>query len=145
MCNVGKKGPYAICEKQMSRWACASVQSEMDILCLSTYTTVSTDYVRGQWRPYWQANQGRCCLQVVYKGPFCLLPSYGIKKLMGKAYSHILILAHSSFQIYATLYIYLNWLFVLRFDSPVNSIGSCRAQPVYLTTLFLGRLSPLGS
>ena len=34
-------------------------------------------------------------------------------------------------------------LFVLRFYGPVNPVGSCRAQSVYLTTLLLGRLSPL--
>ena len=33
-------------------------------------------------------------------------------------------------------------LFVLRFYGPVNPMGSCRAWSVYLTTLFLGRLSP---
>ena len=34
-------------------------------------------------------------------------------------------------------------LFVLRFYGPVNSMESCRAQSVYLTTRLLGRLSPL--
>ena len=34
-------------------------------------------------------------------------------------------------------------LFVLRFYGPVNSMGSCRARSVYLTTRLLGRLSPL--
>ena len=34
-------------------------------------------------------------------------------------------------------------LFVLRLYSPVNPMGSCRAQSVYLTTHLLGRLSPL--
>ena len=34
--------------------------------------------------------------------------------------------------------------FVLRFYGPVNPMGSCRAQSVYLTTRLLGRLSPLG-
>ena len=33
--------------------------------------------------------------------------------------------------------------FVLRFYGPVNSMGSCRARSVYLTTRLLGRLSPL--
>ena len=31
----------------------------------------------------------------------------------------------------------------LRFYHPVNPLGSCWAWPVYLTTLFLGRLSPM--
>ena len=34
-------------------------------------------------------------------------------------------------------------LYVLRFYSPVNPMGSCRAWSVYLTTRLLGRLSPL--
>ena len=34
-------------------------------------------------------------------------------------------------------------LFVLRFYSPVNPMGSCRARSVYLTTRLLDRLSPL--
>ena len=33
--------------------------------------------------------------------------------------------------------------FVLRFYRPANPMGSCRAQSVYLTTILLGRLSPL--
>ena len=34
-------------------------------------------------------------------------------------------------------------LFVLRFYSPVNPLGSCRERSVYLTTHLLGKLSPL--
>ena len=34
-------------------------------------------------------------------------------------------------------------LFVLMFYGPVNPMGSCQARSVYLTTLLLGRLSPL--
>ena len=34
-------------------------------------------------------------------------------------------------------------LFVLMFYGPVNPMGSCLVQSVYLTTLLLGRLSPL--
>ena len=34
-------------------------------------------------------------------------------------------------------------LYVLRFYGPVNPMGSCRVQSVYLTTGLLGRLSPL--
>ena len=36
-------------------------------------------------------------------------------------------------------------LFVLRTYSSVNPVGSCQAWTVYLTTLLLGRLSPLSS
>ena len=35
------------------------------------------------------------------------------------------------------------FVFVLRFYGPVNPMGSCRVQSVYLTTHLLGRLSPL--
>ena len=35
------------------------------------------------------------------------------------------------------------YLFVLGFYGPVNPMGSCRVRSVYLTTLLLGRLSPL--
>ena len=34
-------------------------------------------------------------------------------------------------------------LFLLRFYSPVNPMGSCRVRSVYLITRLLGRLSPL--
>ena len=34
-------------------------------------------------------------------------------------------------------------LFVLRFYSPVNPVGSCRVRSVYLITRLLGRLNPL--
>ena len=37
----------------------------------------------------------------------------------------------------------IDCMFVLRFYGPVNPLGSCRAQSVYLTTRLLGRLSPL--
>ena len=52
-----------------SRLACASVQSNLGIFCMSTYTTVSTDSVSGQRRPrsacaYAQADQGLRCPQI---------------------------------------------------------------------------------
>ena len=34
-------------------------------------------------------------------------------------------------------------VFVLRFHGPVKPMGTCRMRSVYLTTLLLGRLSPL--
>ena len=36
-------------------------------------------------------------------------------------------------------FFFLSWDFTV----PVNTIGSCRARPAYLTTLLLGRLCPL--
>ena len=50
-CPTHKKGPYANCRQHRSRSACASVQSDLGILCSSTYTTVSTDSVSKQWWP----------------------------------------------------------------------------------------------
>ena len=35
------------------------------------------------------------------------------------------------------------FFFALRFNNPVNQLGSCRVQSIYQTTLLLGRLSPL--
>ena len=61
-----------------SRCACAYMQSALDSLCLSTYTTVSIDFVSGQRRPRSacanaQAYQGLRCPQIV-SGPFsCVL------------------------------------------------------------------------
>ena len=39
--------------------------------------------------------------------------------------------------------LWLPSVFVLRFYGPVNQMGSCRVRSVYLTTVLLGRLSPL--
>ena len=39
---------YAIDGQRRSRLTCSSVQSDLSILCSSTYTTVSTDSVSGQ-------------------------------------------------------------------------------------------------
>ena len=50
-CATYEKGPYAICGQRKLRSACASAQSYLGIFCLSTHTTVSTDYVSGQRRP----------------------------------------------------------------------------------------------
>ena len=36
-------------------------------------------------------------------------------------------------------------LFMLKFYSPANPMGSCGARSVYLTTGLLGKLSPLSS
>ena len=57
--------------------ACPSVQSNLGIFCLITYTIVSTDSVSGQQRSrlacaYAQADQGLCCPHI-NKGPFPVL------------------------------------------------------------------------
>ena len=70
-------GSYVICERRKPRSACACVQSDLDILCSSTYTTISIDFVRGQqmrWsRPALSANFA-CVVHHVYLfGPFCAL------------------------------------------------------------------------
>ena len=46
-----------------------------------------------------------------------------------------------SFERITALKVY--WLIEMRFYDTVNSLGSCRARSVYLTTLFLDRLNPL--
>ena len=53
------------------------MQSDLDILCLLTYTTISNDSVRGQRRPRSvcmnvQVEPGPHCPQIT-KGPFCAL------------------------------------------------------------------------
>ena len=41
--NHGKKSSYAICKQKRSRSTDVSMQSDLDIICSSTYNTVSTD------------------------------------------------------------------------------------------------------
>ena len=50
-------------------------------------------------------------------------------------FAYLLSLRHFKFKVWKCL-------FVLRFYGPVNTMGSCRARSVYLTTRLLGRLSP---
>ena len=50
MRNV-RKDPYAICEQRRPRWACASVQSALDSLCSSTFTTIYIDSVSRPCKP----------------------------------------------------------------------------------------------
>ena len=59
------------------------------------------------------------------------------KMLMFKAGSRICVSQNEDVAGYSIV-----CLFVLRFYSPVNPMGSCRVQSVYLTTLLLGRHSP---
>ena len=111
-----EKGLYTTCEQRMSRWAWRPVQSDLDILCLLTYTMVpiSIHSVRGQQgldQPaQMHADQGFHCPHIA-SGPFHTLR--------------------------------IICLFVLRFYGPVNPMGSCQAWSIYLTTLLLDRLSPL--
>ena len=68
------KGSYVTCEQRRSRSACASVQSDLGILCTSTYTTVSIDSVSGQRRPRSACANAQADLGLRYpripKGPF---------------------------------------------------------------------------
>ena len=50
-CATHDNGPYTICGQCRFRSACASVQSDLSIICSLIYTIVSTDSVSGQWRP----------------------------------------------------------------------------------------------
>ena len=42
-----------------------------------------------------------------------------------------------------TFHVFTCWLVVLEFNDPVNTIKVMSSQSVYLTIVFLGRLSPL--
>ena len=46
-------------------------------------------------------------------------------------------------RLYTVVIAQISLVFVLKFNGPVNTIGSCRARSVYLTTLLLDRLSHL--
>ena len=68
-CVMWEKDPYAIDDQPRSRWPSTSVQSDLDVLCSSTYTTIFIDSVSGQWRPWSacanaQADQGLHCPQI---------------------------------------------------------------------------------
>ena len=69
-----KKGQCTFCEQRRSRSVCASVQTDVSILCSATNTTVASNSVSGQRRPrsacaFAQADQGRRCPQIA-QGPF---------------------------------------------------------------------------
>ena len=65
--STHKKGPNAICKQHRSRSACASMQSDLSILCSSTYTTVSIDSVSGQWTCRLIRD---CVVHKLHTGPF---------------------------------------------------------------------------
>ena len=88
----GKKGSYAICEQQRCRLVCSSVQSDLDILCLSTYTTISIDSVSGQHRHRFaclnvQADISLCCLQIA-SGFFSCFTSNAKEGIFRSSYIH---------------------------------------------------------
>ena len=66
-----------MCEQQRSRSACASMQSDLSILCWSTYTIVSIDSVRANAGPDQPAQICRlirtCIVGKLIKGPFSVL------------------------------------------------------------------------
>ena len=66
-CTAWQKGPYAICGQHSSRSACASVQSNLGIFCLSIYTNLFTDSVYGKRRPRLIR---ACIVPNLQKGPF---------------------------------------------------------------------------
>ena len=72
--NTRKKGPDAICGQGRSRSMCAFLQSDLSILCLSTYTVVSIDSVSGQRSPEQPAQMRRlirtCVVRKLNKGHF---------------------------------------------------------------------------
>ena len=72
-----KRAPYTTGEQRRSRSVCATVLSDLSILCSLTNTTVSIDSVRGQCRPwsacaYAQADLGLRCPQIPLRVLFVL-------------------------------------------------------------------------
>ena len=68
-CTTWEKAPYVIMGTAEVQITCTSMQSDPDILCLSTYTTISINSVSGQQRPrsactFVQADLGLCCPQI---------------------------------------------------------------------------------
>ena len=72
--EIFRKRPLCQCEQWRSRWACATGQSDLDILCSPTYTTVFSGSVSGQRRPDQPAQMRRqicpCVVRKLHKGPF---------------------------------------------------------------------------
>ena len=72
-----RKSPYKNFGQCRSRSACASMPSDLCILCSSTYTTVSIGSESGQWRPwsacaYEQADLGLRCPQIALGSFSCV-------------------------------------------------------------------------
>ena len=76
------------------------------------------------------------CLPLPWHLPF-------ISKFKAGSVSKMKVVSANADTILIAINRWSNCLFVLRFYGPVNPMGSCRAQSVYLTTCLLGRLSPL--
>ena len=76
-CAKHEKGPYALCRQRRSKSVCVFVPSALSNLCLSTYTTVSTDSVSEQLRPNQLVLMRRLIWAYVvhklHKGPFLLV------------------------------------------------------------------------
>ena len=76
---IGKawKGPLCNLCQHRSRLGCTSLQSDLNILCLSTYTTVSIDSEadnKGQDQPAQMRRLIRACVVCsLHKGPFHVL------------------------------------------------------------------------
>ena len=51
-CAMHEMGQYSIWGQSRPRSECAFVHSDLNIVCSSTYTTVSIDSVSRQWRPW---------------------------------------------------------------------------------------------
>ena len=105
-CTPWEKGSYAICEQLSSRCLFASIQSDLDILCSSTYSTIAIDSVSRHWSP-WSACLSAQLIRAYFvgkahKGPFSVLPiinilhvftffiNNSIVSLREQAYSNIL-------------------------------------------------------
>ena len=77
MCNVGER-PFCHMQTGMVQISVHICNSDLDILCLSSYTTVAVDSVSGQQRPRSacanvQADQGLCCPQFAERPFLCIV------------------------------------------------------------------------
>ena len=71
-CTTWEKGSYAIYQQRRPRSACASVQSDLNILYLSISITVSIDPLSWHQRPSSACENGH----KLHKGPFVLCAPY---------------------------------------------------------------------
>ena len=73
MLNMGKKSPYAKCEQLESRWACASMQTDLDILCwrILQYPLILKKDNEGPDQPAQMRRLIRACIaHKLHKDPF---------------------------------------------------------------------------
>ena len=70
--NNVRKGPSVTGDQRKSRWVCASMQFDLDILCSSAYTTESFGSVSRQWKPL-RGLIKACVVRKLHMDLFCAL------------------------------------------------------------------------